>query len=100
MGIRNAVIGNFSLAENRVDIGAMWENFAIAERMKQISYRHPFAQSYFWRTKQQTEIDYLEESDGILQAFEFKWNTHKKNSLSVSVCQRLSGSNIPYYHTR
>ncbi len=79
MGIRNAVIGNFSLAENRVDIGAMWENFAIAERMKQISYRHPFAQSYFWRTKQQTEIDYLEESDGILQAFEFKWNTHKKN---------------------
>lgn len=77
MGIRNAIIGNFSLVETRSDIGAMWENFAIAERMKQINYRHPFAQSYFWRTKQQTEIDYIEEQDGSLQAFEFKWNEHK-----------------------
>ena len=77
MGIRNAVIGNFSLAETRSDIGAMWENFAIAERMKQINYRHPFAQSYFWRTKQQTEIDYIEELDGSLRAFEFKWNERK-----------------------
>ena len=77
MGIRNAVIGNFSLAETRSDIGAMWENFAIAERMKQINYRHPFAQSYFWRTKQQTEIDYIEELDGSFQAFEFKWNERK-----------------------
>ncbi len=77
MGIRNAVIGNFSLAETRSDIGAMWENFAIAERMKQIKYRHPFAQSYFWRTKQQTEIDYIEELDGSLRAFEFKWNERK-----------------------
>ena len=77
MGIRNAVIGNFSLAETRSDIGAMWENFAIAERMKQINYRHPFTQSYFWRTKQQTEIDYIEELDGSLQAFEFKWNERK-----------------------
>lgn len=77
MGIRNAVIGNFSLAETRSDIGAMWENFAIAERMKQINYRHPFAQSYFWRTKQQKEIDYIEELDGSLRAFEFKWNERK-----------------------
>lgn len=77
MGIRNAVIGNFSLAETRSDIGAMWENFAIAERMKQINYCHPFTQSYFWRTKQQTEIDYLEEQDGSLRAFEFKWNERK-----------------------
>ena len=77
MGIRNAVIGNFSLAETRSDIGAMWENYAIAERMKQINYRHPFAQSYFWRTKQQTEIDYIEEQDGSLRAFEFKWNARK-----------------------
>lgn len=77
MGIRNAVIGNFSLAETRSDIGAIWENFAIAERMKQINYRHPFAQSYFWRTKQQTEIDYIEEQDGSLRAFEFKWNERK-----------------------
>ncbi|MBR1922771.1 MAG: ATP-binding protein [Paludibacteraceae bacterium] len=77
MGIRNAVIGNFAHAETRSDIGALWENFAIAERMKQIGYRHPFAQSYFWRTKQQKEIDYIEEKDGELHAFEFKWNEHK-----------------------
>lgn len=77
MGIRNAVIGNFSLAETRSDIGAMWENYAIAERMKQINYRHPLTQSYFWRTKQQTEIDYIEEQDGSLRAFEFKWNERK-----------------------
>lgn len=78
MGIRNAIIGNFSFAETRSDIGAMWENFAIAERMKQISYRHPFTQSYFWRTKQHTEIGYIEESDGVLNAFEFKWNEQHK----------------------
>jgi predicted AAA+ superfamily ATPase len=84
MGIRNAIIGNFSLVETRSDIGAMWENFAIAERMKQINYRHPFAQSYFWRTKQQTEIDYIEEQDGSLQAFEFKWNEHKSSRCPLS----------------
>jgi predicted AAA+ superfamily ATPase len=84
MGIRNAIIGNFSLVETRSDIGAMWENFAIAERMKQINYRHPFAQSYFWRTKQQTEIDYIEEQDGSLQAFEFKWNEHKSPRCPLS----------------
>lgn len=84
MGIRNAVIGNFSLAETRSDIGAMWENFAIAERMKQVSYRHPFAQSYFWRTKQQVEIDYLEEADGNMSAFEFKWNERKKSRCPIA----------------
>jgi predicted AAA+ superfamily ATPase len=73
-----------SLVETRSDIGAMWENFAIAERMKQINYRHPFAQSYFWRTKQQTEIDYIEEQDGSLQAFEFKWNEHKSPRCPLS----------------
>lgn len=77
MGIRNAIIGNFSLAETRSDIGAVWENFAIAERMKRNGYTHPFTQPYFWRTKQQTEIDYIEEAEGGLQAFEFKWNAYK-----------------------
>ena len=102
MGIRNAVIGNFSLVETRSDIGAMWENFAIAERMKQISYRHPFVQSYFWRTKQQTEIDYIEESDGSLHAFEFKWNGHKaprcplafSNAYPTATFQVVTPSNI------
>ena len=77
MGIRNAVIGNFSLTEIRSDIGAMWENYVIAERMKLNSYKQNFVQPYFWRTKQQTEIDYIEETDGHIHAFEFKWNYNK-----------------------
>ena len=77
LGIRNAVIGNLSQIELRTDTGSLWENFCIAERMKQLSYRGSFAQSWFWRTQQQKEIDYLEEEDGVLRAVEFKWNDRK-----------------------
>ena len=79
LGIRNAVIGNLSQVENRTDTGELWENFVIAERLKQNAYRGSFAQSWFWRTRQQNEIDYLEEEDGRLLAFEFKWNDRKGN---------------------
>ena len=82
LGIRNAVIGNLAQIENRTDTGALWENFVIAERLKLTAYNNSYAQSYFWRTKQQQEIDYLEEEDGIIKAFEFKWNPNK----SVSKC--------------
>lgn len=77
LGIRNAAIGNMAQIENRTDAGELWENFAIAERLKQNAYHGSFAQSWFWRTQQQKEIDYLEEEDGVLSAFEFKWNEHK-----------------------
>lgn len=77
LGIRNAVIGNLTQIENRQDAGALWENFLIAERMKMLAYSGSFAQTYFWRTKQQQEIDYLEEEDGKIKAFEFKWNPNK-----------------------
>ena len=77
LGIRNAVIGNLSQVESRTDVGALWENFCIAERMKQLSYQESFAQSWFWRTQQQKEIDYIEDEDGHIKAFEFKWNEHK-----------------------
>ena len=79
LGIRNAVIGNLAQIENRTDAGELWENFAIAERLKQNAYTGSFSQSYFWRTRLQHEIDYLEEEDGQLKAFEFKWNTRKSN---------------------
>lgn len=79
LGIRNAVIGNLAQIENRLDTGELWENFVIAERMKQNSYRNSFAQSWFWRTRQQSEIDYIEEEDGRIRAFEFKWNSRKSN---------------------
>ena len=80
LGIRNAVIGNMAPLENRNDTGALWENFLIAERMKYNSYSNSFAQSYFWRTKDQSEIDYLEEEDGNLSAYEFKWNPAKSKT--------------------
>lgn len=80
LGIRNAVIGNLAQVENRTDVGALWENYCIAERMKQLSYKASFARSWFWRTQQQKEIDYLEEEDGHLQAFEFKWNNYKAST--------------------
>ena len=79
LGIRNAVIGNLSQVESRTDTGALWENLCIAERMKLLSYRGSFAQSWFWRTVQQKEIDYIEEEDGMLRAVEFKWNDRKGN---------------------
>lgn len=79
LGIRNALIGNLSQVENRYDIGELWENFVIAERLKQLSYNNSFAQSWFWRTRQQNEIDYIEEENGVLQAYEFKWNVNKAN---------------------
>ncbi|MGM9784812.1 MAG: ATP-binding protein [Candidatus Cryptobacteroides sp.] len=80
LGIRNAVIGNMAPLENRNDTGALWENFLITERMKYNSYSNSFAQSYFWRTKDQSEIDYLEEEDGNLSAYEFKWNPAKSKT--------------------
>lgn len=80
LGVRNAIIGNLAQVENRADIGALWENFVIAERMKHISYNDSLAQCWFWRTQQQKEIDYLEEEDGVLRAYEFKWNDRKGES--------------------
>jgi predicted AAA+ superfamily ATPase len=77
-GIRNAILGNFSAVNSRTDIGMLWENFFISERMKHLHYNKIYAKRFFWRTTQQQEIDYLEESDGKLTAFEIKWNANKK----------------------
>lgn len=73
-GIRNALIANFAIAENREDIGKLWENFLVSERIKKLNYQQLWKNYWFWRTKEQKEIDWLEESDGKLEAFEFKWN--------------------------
>jgi hypothetical protein len=77
LGIRNALIANFNSLDKRNDLGALWENFLIAERMKSRSYRSLYANPYFWRTWDQKEIDLVEERDGILYAFEFKWKAQK-----------------------
>jgi len=77
-GIRNAVIGGLQPLQNRNDTGALWENFLMSERRKLLQYHKKNADMYFWRTSQQQEIDYVEEEDGNLSAFEFKWNPKKK----------------------
>jgi predicted AAA+ superfamily ATPase len=77
-GIRNAVISNFSPISLRNDIGALWENFLVSEKKKENHYQRLHANTYFWRTTGQQEIDYLEEMDGHLKAFEFKWNPNAK----------------------
>ena len=77
-GVRNAILQNFSPLNLRQDVGALWENYFISERLKANHYRLHFAKSYFWRTFQQQEIDLVEDSDGILTAFELKWNEKKQ----------------------
>ena len=76
-GIRNAVIANFQLAESRQDIGALFENFMVAERMKHLSYNRIWHNTWFWRTKSMQEIDLIEEGGGEMFAFEFKWNPRR-----------------------
>ncbi|MDO4511307.1 MAG: ATP-binding protein [Bacteroidales bacterium] len=80
-GIRNAVIQNFAPVGMRQDMGALWENFFISERMKHNHYKARFAKSYFWRTTAMQEIDYIEELDGRFVAFEMKWNPKKAGSV-------------------
>lgn len=77
-GIRNAIISNFSPVELRTDKGALWENFLISERLKMNAFNNRAVKSYFWRTTQKQEIDYIEEADGFLNAYEFKYNPLNK----------------------
>ncbi len=76
-GIRNAILKNFSPLSLRNDTGALWENFLLTERMKRNAYSDYFCNTYFWRTTSQQEIDYVEDANGRLQAFEFKWQPKK-----------------------
>ncbi len=78
LGIRNSLINNFNHLGLRTDTGGIWENFCIVERLKLNNNKRRFATSYFWRTYDQKELDYIEERDGLLRAFEFKWNPKAK----------------------
>ena len=81
-GIRNALIGDFKPVELRNDIGALWENYLISERKKKNGYNGFYGNSYFWRTNQQQEIDYIEQIDNVLHTYEFKWNQKKQPKLT------------------
>ena len=77
-GIRNAVIGQLQPFSIRQDTGALWENFVICERQKRNTYKQQFVNSFFWRTTQQQEIDYIEEHNGQLEGFEIKYSEKRK----------------------
>jgi uncharacterized protein len=77
-GTRNAIIGQYNLLDSRNDIGVLWENFIVAERLRKRSYTGIYGNIYFWRTYDGTEIDYVEERDGGLFGFECKWKIKKK----------------------
>lgn len=75
LGIRNALIENYSPIDVRPDLGAMWENFLLTERKKKMEYARMYPGMYFWRTYTGSELDYVEENDGVLSGYEIKWQS-------------------------
>ncbi len=90
LGIRNTLIQNYNALSQRPDLGALWENFCIIERMKTLHYHRKHVNRYFWRTYDQQEIDYIEESGGVLAGYEFKWN--KKTTVPKSFVETYPNS--------
>ncbi len=81
-GVRNAIIANFSPVALRDDVGALWENYLLSERLKHNHYSLNYTSTYFWRTTQQQEIDYIEDRDGALHSYEFKWSPTRRAYLN------------------
>jgi predicted AAA+ superfamily ATPase len=77
-GVRNALINNFNDPSTRMDMGMLWENFCFTERLKKQAYQKIYSNNYFWRTYDRQEVDLIEDREGKLFGFEFKWNPKKK----------------------
>lgn len=97
-GLRNALIADFRQVGMRTDIGALWENFMISERVKYLHYNGLWVNSWFWRTVEQKEIDYLEEADGQLSAYEFKWNADAKVKIPKQFTETYQNSTSKVIH--
>ena len=93
-GVRNAVLSNFAPLELRNDTGILWENLMISERVKRNAYCKSYAQLYFWRTHDQKEIDLIEDKDGQLTAYEFKWNERRRTVMPKSFAQIYPNSDF------
>lgn len=93
-GIRNSLIKNFNPISMRQDTGSLWENFLMVERLKTLGYSLLQVNRYFWRTTTQQEIDYIEEFDGRLHAYEFKWNPQKKGHFPQSFLTEYPGCTV------
>jgi len=97
-GIRNALVANFNPLSMRQDVGVLWENFIMSERMKTVHYNQTFVNQYFWRTKQQQEIDYIEERGGRFYAYEFKWNPDTNVHFSDSFVKNYAPAETKVIH--
>ena len=91
-GVRNMILGDFSPIDMRMDKGALWENFLIAERVKQNLYKETYAKTYFWRSKQQQEVDFVEEKNGKIDGFEFKWKSKPSTKLPKTFVEGYNAS--------
>lgn len=97
-GVRNALINNFNSPEFRQDIGGLWENFLVVERMKYLAYSGRRVNSWFWRTVGQQEIDLIEEENGAMRAFEFKWNPKAKVKLTPTFANAYPEASFEVIH--
>lgn len=91
-GIRNSIINNLNPFEYRNDVGVLWENFIIAERIKYNHYNSVFNNIFFWRSHQKQEVDFIEERSGKFFAYEFKWSTGKNPKFPASFIQSYPDS--------
>jgi len=98
-GLRNAVINQFQPIELRNDIGALWENYLLAERTKYLSAKKIYCNRYFWRTKDGAEIDYVEEYNGEIYAYEFKWSSATKAKFSKSFVEQYKPVETKLIHS-
>ncbi|HSI74411.1 MAG TPA: ATP-binding protein [Lunatimonas sp.] len=97
-GMRNSIIGNYAPLANRNDIGQLWENFLISERQKLLNYHGFYGRTYFWRTAKGQEVDYVEEIDGEIHAFEFKWNPKAKVKIPKSFIEAYNPKTVKIIH--
>ena len=97
-GMRNAIIAQFQPLELRQDVGALWENWLISERKKALHYQGLHANTFFWRTQDQQEIDYIEERDGKMWAYEMKWSPKLKPSFSRTFTRAYPDHELQFLH--
>lgn len=98
-GIRNVLIANMNAIELRNDVGQLWENYAISERIKFQQYSGMIVNNYFWRTYDQQEIDWIEERGGNLYAYEIKWNPYKKIKTPIAWAKTYPDAQFKRVHT-
>ena len=99
MVLRNVLIANMNPIELRNDIGQLWENYVISERVKRQAYDRTLVNNYFWRTYDQQEIDWVEERAGALHGYEFKWNPNKQPKVPRSWAKTYQEATFSVIHS-